>query len=140
MAESGWLTDIDYSGLIDDINWMHPFPEASELQFLVGEELNQICLGQWQINLNFGSACIAIEGDLEHVDKAGTVRHYNTDESHLSPLFLHQLLGQKVRMLEVEPFRLALAFKDGDSLRIFSDEGLYECGQISDENGIRIVF
>ncbi len=119
---------------------MHPFPEASELQFLVGEELNQICLGRWQINLNFGSVYIAVEGDLDHVDKAGTVRRYNTDESRLSPLFLHQLLGQKVRMLEVEPFRLTLAFKEGDILRILSDEGPYECGQISDENGIQIVF
>ena len=119
---------------------MHPFPEASELQFLVGVELNQICLGQWQINLDFGSACIAVEGDLEHVDKAGTVRRYNTDESHLSPSFLHQLFGQKIRMLEVEPFRLTLAFEDGHILRIFSDEGPYECGQISDENGIQIVF
>ncbi len=119
---------------------MHPFPEAFKLQFLIEAELNQICLAQWQIQLNFDSARIIIEGELEHVDKSGTVRRYNTDESRLSPFFLHHLIGQKVRLLEVEPFRLTLAFDDGDILRIFSDEGPYECGQISDKNGQGIIF
>jgi|GEM_PF-1573468 hypothetical protein len=119
---------------------MHQFPGASELQFLIGLELNQIRLGQWNIQLYFESAQIFIEGDLEHVDKAGTVRRHNTDESRLSPLFLHHLFGQKIQMLEVEPFRLILAFDDGDILRIFSDEGPYESGQISDQNGLHTVF
>jgi len=119
---------------------MHPFPEASSLQFLVGKELEQVCLGQWQIQLNFDKGHISIEGDLEHVDKAGAVRRHNTDESRLSPIVLHHLFGQKVQMISVEPFCLTLAFNGGDIVRIFSDEGPYECGQIYNEEGKMTVF
>ncbi len=41
---------------------------------------------------------------------------------------VHNLIGQHFRMLEVEPFCLSLTFSVGDLVRIFSDDGLYECG------------
>jgi hypothetical protein len=119
---------------------MHPFPPAPDLQFLVGQELEWIGLGQWQIQLNFDKGRIAVEGDLEHVDKAGSVRRHNTDEDRLSPLFLHHLFGQRVQHISVEPFCLTLTFDGGDIIRIFSDEGIYECGQIYDEAGKLTVF
>ena len=119
---------------------MHPFPQDKELHFLVGAELEQVCLGQWQIQFNFDNARICIEGDLEHVDKLGTSRRHNTDEDRLSPIFLHHLVGQKVRLIEVEQFRLTLAFDGGDIIRILSDEGSYECGQIYNEHGEITVF
>ena len=119
---------------------MHRLPDASKLQFLVGNELEQVCLGYWQVQFNFDKARISAEGDLEHVDQSGTVHRHNTDESHLAPIFLHHLLGQKVRAIEVQPLCLTLAFTKGDLLRIFSDEGPYECGQIYDEDGRITVF
>ena len=99
-----------------------------------------VCLGQWQIQFNFDKASISVEGDLEHVDKAGTVRRHNTDQDRLSPLVLHHLIGQKVRLIEVEPFRLTLAFDGGDIIRVFSDEGPFECGQIYDKDDQLTVF
>jgi hypothetical protein len=119
---------------------MHAFPEAAKLQFLVGDELEQVCLGQWQIQLNFHKARIHVEGDLEHIDKFGTVRRHNTDEDRLSPIFLHHLFGQSVRNVEVEPFCLTVAFDGGDTIRIISEEGPYECGQIYDADGGLTVF
>ena len=119
---------------------MHPFPDASKLQFLVGKDLEQVCFGRWQIQFNFNGARIFAEGDVEHVDEAGAVRRHNTDDTRSAPLYLHHLLGQHVRMLDVEPFRLSLAFSGGDLIRIFSEEGPYECGQIQDSSGQITVF
>lgn len=119
---------------------MHPFPNATELHFLIGLELEQVCLGRWQIQLNFDKVRINIEGALEHIDKHGTLRRHNTDQDRLSPILLHNLFGQKVRVIGVEPLRLTLAFDGDDIIRILSDEGPYECGQIYDEEGQLTVF
>jgi hypothetical protein len=119
---------------------MHRFPDISKFQFLFGNELLQICLGQWQIQLNFDKGRISIDSDLEHIDKNGTIRRHNTEEDRLSPLFIHRLLGQSVQTIESEPFCLVIGFDNGDTIRIFTDEGPYECGQIYDDSGLLIVF
>ena len=135
-----WKADIAYAAVFADTNPMHPFPAASKLQFLVGSELEQICVGQWQIQFRFDKFQINAEGDLEHVDKAGTVHRHNTDADRLSPLFLHHLFGQSIQTIEVEPFCLTLIFDAGDIIRVYSDESPYECGQIYDEDGRITVF
>jgi hypothetical protein len=56
------------------------------------------------------------------------------------PLYIHHLSGQKFRLVLVEDFRLTLAFDQGDLLRIYSNNGLYECDEIYDETGSLIVF
>ncbi|MEP2725499.1 hypothetical protein [Roseibium sp.] len=140
MAISGWEAAIARTRLFGDTKAMHPFPDASKLQFLLGSELEQIGLGMWQIQLHFDFAHVCIGGDLEHADKTGVVRRHNTDKDRLAPILLHHLLGQKITEVEVEPFRLTLGFTGGDSLRIFSDEGPYECGQIYDKDGAITVF
>jgi hypothetical protein len=119
---------------------MHPFPHAAEIQFLIGAELEQVCLGRWQVQFNFDKARICVEGDLEHVSKSGIVHRHNTDEDRLLPIYLHHLLGQKVHLIGVEPYCLLLTFDGGDIIRILSDEGPYECGQIYDEEGRIKVF
>lgn len=118
---------------------MHPFPPASRLQFLLGKELVQIALGFWQFQFMFDVGSISVEGNFEHVDNQGLVRRYNTDEDRLKPLYVHHLLGQKVIDCAAEPFCLTLTF-ERDTLRIYSEDGPYECGQIYDEAGLLIVF
>ncbi len=118
---------------------MHPFPPASDLQFLVGKQLEQICLGQWQFQFAFDVGSISVEGDLEHINSAGVVRCHNTDKDRLNPLFVHHLIGQKVKDCSVEPFCLTLTF-ERDTLRIYSDDGPYECGQIYDDANRLTVF
>jgi hypothetical protein len=135
-----WKADVAFIADIDHRTRMHPFPETPKLQFLVGAELEQVCLGPWQIQFNFDKGRISVEGELEHLDKSGKVRRHNTVENRLAPFLLHHLFGQKVRLIEVEPYRLTLAFDGGDIIRILSDEGPYECGQIYDEDGLLAVF
>ncbi len=118
---------------------MHPFPPASDLHFLVGKQLENICLGYWQFQFAFNVGSIIVEGDLEHINSEGVVRRHNTDEDRLKPLFVHHLIGQKVVACVVEPFCLTLTF-ERDTLRIYSDDGLYECGQIYDDENRLTVF
>jgi len=119
---------------------MFPFPPVAELQFLVGMELDDICLKLHQFHFAFGTLKIDVGSDLEHIDKQGTARRHNTDADKLAPLYIHHLLGQKIRLVLVEEFRLTLAFDQGDLLRIYSNNELYECGEIYDETGSLIVF
>lgn len=114
---------------------MYPFPQVSDLHFLIDLELEQISLGRWQIQFNFDKARIHVEFDLEHIDKSGTRRRHNTDEDRFSPILLHHLLGQKVKLIEVEPLSLNLTFDSGDIIRILTEVSAYECGQIYDNEG-----
>lgn len=118
---------------------MHPFPPASELQFFVGKQLDDISLGHWQFYFRFDVGSINAASDIEHIDSTGVVRRHNTDEDRLGPLFVHHLIGQKVKDCVVEPFCLTLNF-ERDTLRIYSDDGPYECGQIYDETDQLTVF
>ncbi len=119
---------------------MHPFPAASDLQFLIGKELEQIGLGYWQIQFNFDGARIIADGDIEHVASDGAVRRHNTDAQRLAPIYLHHLLGQRVRALNVDAHCLTIMFVGGDMVRIFGDDGAYECGQIYNGDILIAVF
>lgn len=133
------VTDVAPDPKVGAYGGMHPFPPASDLQFLVGRQLELICLGLWQSQFAFDVGSISVEGDLEHVDSEGTVRRHNTDNDRPNPLFVHHLIGQKIMDLRVEPFCLTLKF-ERDILRIYSEDGPYECGQIYDDANQLTVF
>ncbi len=111
---------------------MHPFPKADDLEFLVGLEVGQVCLDSWSTQLRFsGGGQITVEGDFEHVDAQGRSHiHQSGDEQNVGPVFLRDLIQQRVTELKVEPFSLTLSFSSGSTLLVRSDEGSYECGQI----------
>jgi hypothetical protein len=56
--------------------------------------------------------------------------HQARDEQDLTPVFLRELVQQRITLLESEPARLTLAFGNGAILRIWSEEIPYESGQI----------
>jgi hypothetical protein len=110
---------------------MHPFPPASELQFLVGKELNQIGLAPHSVQFRWWEGgLITAQGEIEHVDEAGRVHAYDCTAHIGPPLLLHRLIGKKITMLEVQPLCLTLAFEGGQLLRLKSEEGPWECGLI----------
>lgn len=94
----------------------------------------------WQFQFSFENTSICAAGLFEHIDGRGAIHRHNTDEDRRSPLYIHNLIGQKITALSAEDFCLTLTFEGGDLLRIFSEEGPYEDGQIYDEAGELIVF
>lgn len=121
---------------------MHPFPPISELQFLIGKEIGQVCLDPWGIQLRFeGGGRILLQNHVEHVDAAGRVHLYQDgDQRDLGPVFLRDVLLERIVKVDAEPFSLTLGFSNGVRLRVQSDDGPYECGLIETAEGRLVVF
>jgi hypothetical protein len=111
---------------------MHPFPPASDLQFLVGLRIDQICLDPCSTQLRFADGGrITVEGPFEHWDAQGHLHsHQAGDEQDRGAVFFRDLLQQPITLLKREPRRLTLVFRNGARLRILSEEIPYESGQI----------
>ena len=111
---------------------MHPFPPPDTLAFLVGNEIGQINLDPWGTQFRFSDGGhIAIEGAFEHVDATGQLHtHQASGEQDRGAVFFRDLLQQVIVGIEVERLLLSLTFTNGAALRIPTDEGPYECGQI----------
>ncbi|MNI24109.1 hypothetical protein D3C73_777180 [compost metagenome] len=111
---------------------MHAFPPATDLQFLVGLEVGQICLDPWSTQLRFADGGrISIEGPFDHRDAQGQLHTHQTGEGQdHGAVFFRDLIQQQITFLESEPKRLTLVFGNGARLRIVSEKISYEGGQI----------
>ena len=111
---------------------MHPFPPSDDLQFLVGGTIEQIALDPWSLQFRFADAGqITVEGRIEHVDTGGLTHSHDCQERTGEALYLHQLLQHSITAVETEPLCLSLTFASGAILRIFTELGGFECGQIN---------
>lgn len=111
---------------------MHPFPPASELQFLIGLEVGQICLDPWSTQIRFSDGGqITVTGRFEHVDAQGRSHAHQTgEEQDLGPVFFRDLIQHRIILVQSESSCLTLAFSNGAQLRIWSEVTPYEDGQI----------
>ena len=111
---------------------MHPFPPASELQFLVGLEVGQIRLDPWSTQFCFADGGrITVEGPFDHLDAEGQLHSHHAKEGQdRGPVFFRDLIQQQITLVESEPGRLTLMFGNGARLRLLSEETPYESCQI----------
>jgi hypothetical protein len=116
---------------------MHTFPPSSKLQFLIGKELAQISLDPNSVQFRWSeSGQITAQFDFEHIDGERNAHRYDCTAFNGPPLLLHRLIGRKVQAVEVEELCLTLVFDDGQLLRLWSEEGPYECGLIQFTNNL----
>lgn len=111
---------------------MYSFPPAAKLQFLLGLEVGQVCLDPSSTQIRFSDGGqITIEGSFEHVDLQGQAHiHQAADGQDSGPVFLRDLIQQRITAIESDPTRLTLAFSNGAVLRLRSETIPYESGQI----------
>ena len=110
---------------------MHQFPPSADLQFLLGETLGQIALDPWSLQFRFADGGqITVEGRIEHVDAGGLTHSHDCQKRTGEALYLHQLLQHSITAVDAEPLCLSLTFANGAILRIFTELGGLECGQI----------
>jgi hypothetical protein len=110
---------------------MHPFPAAAELEFLVGHEIQQVVFDPNSIQFRLADGGnIMVEYRIEHVDEDGRIHPHDCEILDSRPSYLHQLLQSPITAITAETFCLSLNFATGAALRIFSEAGQYECGQI----------
>jgi hypothetical protein len=129
---------------LQDRVYMHPFPPEDDLRFLVGKEIGQIALDPWSVQFRFADqGRITVEGKFEHVDVKGEEHlHHDGEYRDVGPVFLRELVQQVITGVQAEPYCLSLTFDNGSVLRIHSEDGPYEDGQIyrSDAPNDLIVF
>jgi hypothetical protein len=106
---------------------MHRFSDASQLSVLTGQEVWQICLGQYQTQLIFSDeTTLRMEGDYVHQIRAES-REIAQERSSSGPNELHRLLGKTViRVRVLSPASAELIFSNGDALLLIDDSDQYE--------------
>jgi len=97
---------------------MYGLPEHESLAFLIGRELIQLLVGQFQLILRFdGDTEISIEGPFQHQPKGTPLE--GTVELPYSAATLLTLLGQRiVGSRNLGGGEIQLTFSNGDILRL----------------------
>jgi hypothetical protein len=101
---------------------MAGIPANLDLSFLLGAEVVQVCLGIWQVQIQFEPlTSLTVEGDWELANEEGQVIDRSSDTMREEPFHLHLLL-QRVVVAAAEvsaPLSFALRFTGGLILRVF---------------------
>jgi hypothetical protein len=103
-------------------------PADLPIQPFVGQELNQICLGRFQIQLHFsGGGSISLEGRWELRDGAGHIVDRAQKHETREVYRIHRLIDVPVARFSIDPPRsFTLFFANGLALAIFDDSEHYE--------------
>jgi hypothetical protein len=110
---------------------MYGLPTTTDLSFLVGKSVEQVCLGQYQTQVHLEHASISIE--CKHVlVTTDENRKILWERTGFPSHGISQLLGQTVlQALVIDEGILELSFSRGDRLLLFDDSDQYESFQIN---------
>jgi hypothetical protein len=119
---------------------MYGVPDDLPLERFVGHSLNQISLGQFQIQLHFdGAGSMTAESRWELRGPAGDLVDASCPFGERDCFRIHQVIGAQVSGYSITaPRFFTLHFETGHALTIFDDSKEYESFSIklADEGGI----
>jgi hypothetical protein len=123
---------------------MHGVPVDLPLAAFIGFTLDQICLGQFQVQFHFGgepgvTARISVEGGWELQDSTGT--ELDRDQEHFDRQHykLHFLLGRTVSSFSIDaPRSFGLVFDSGHRLTVHDDNEHYETFSVHAPDGAEV--
>lgn len=100
---------------------MTGIPADLDLSSLVNAEVERVCLGAWQIEIQFNSgASITMNGGWDLSDDTGQIIDQSSDVVRERPFQLHRLLQRIVTKTEIDsPLSLTLHFTWGLVLRVY---------------------
>ena len=119
---------------------MYGLNESEDLSFMLGKELQQVAVGQFQVILHFlddlsiyiGSGCKFIDKDEKSTEMSG--------DNPKSTKNLVCLLGQRIDKADnLGEGTLKLIFSDKSQLLLFDDLENYECYHITSPDGEILV-
>jgi hypothetical protein len=112
---------------------MHGVPVDLPLTRFVGCTLDQICIGQFQLQFHFsgergtGGGSISVEGGWDLHDSASSVIDSAMKHFERKQYTLHVLLGRTVSSFSIDaPHSFQLVFDSGHRLTIYDDKEHYE--------------
>jgi hypothetical protein len=112
---------------------MNGIPDDLDLSTLHGAEVIQVCLGIWQVHVNFKTgASLSVNGDWEMVDERGEIIDRSSDTLRSTrSVHLHLLLGRLVKGTAVDsPLSLSLTLTGNLVFRVTVSDRGYECCSI----------
>jgi hypothetical protein len=115
---------------------MYGVPANLDLTRFIDATLEQICIGQYQIQFQFDPVVsISVEGDWRLLGPAGDVVDQNLENGGREAYRVHQLLGKRVVRAVVDPPRsLTLYFDSGHELWVFDSSERFESFSIEPGN------
>ncbi len=117
---------------------MYGLDKNLDLGFLIGKNLLQICVGSFQVILNFdANVSISIESTFDCGSEDKSKRTGNLLET--APSLFH-LLGKHIKEIKIEDEgTLVLTFSDGTIVRLYDSNAATESYQINSLKGSVIV-
>ena len=118
---------------------MYGLPEKTDLSFLKGKQLLQVCIGYNEVILNFdGDLSILAQTDIGHRSSQLPIAIYETSIAAAPVLvrFLHQSVANASAG---PPGTLILEFSNGESLEIYDTSSHYESYKINYDGKTIIV-
>ena len=119
-------------GLFEDgdvfLRVMYGIPADLPIRVFVGQKLNQVCLGRFQIQLHCsGTGSISVEGRWELRDDAGQMVDREEDHEQRRSYRIHRVIDVPVARFSIDPPRsFTLFFENGLALSVFDDSEKYE--------------
>jgi hypothetical protein len=105
---------------------MYRFGDGSQLNSLVGQDVLQVCLGEFETQVVFSEARLSMEGGYVHRIPAEKRENRQTRSSS-GPNELYRLVGKSVANAKVlSPESGELVFSNGDTLTLIDDSDQYE--------------
>lgn len=122
---------------------MYKIPLDEDWSFFIGRQLNQLCIGAYDIQLHFEDVSISIQGE----EPAKSFSHKNAVSSTSAvggmpggAVTLVSLLGASVQKVVAENDTvLAMYFSNNEELRIYDSSDSYESFTINGPKGLIIV-
>jgi len=103
-------------------------PADLDLSFLVGQELQQICLGPYDIQFHFDrGGDVSSTGEWLLLDHQGLVIDRRQENAERSEYRIHRLLHKKIVSTRIDaPASFDLVFDDGHALRFVDADPQFE--------------
>src|SRR5262249_27540016 len=115
---------------------MYGLPEKTDLSFLKGKQLLQVCIGYNEVILHFdGNVSINAQTDIGHSSRGVQTTIYKTSIA-AAPMLVHFLHESVTNASATAPGTLVLEFSNGETLEIQDSSPQYEsytinyCGKI----------
>ena len=119
---------------------MYGVPADVDWSFLYSKELEQVCIGSFDVQLRFfGDVGISIYGGFDHLGPDGSPLSDRPDLPDRATTLVSLL---KCRVTDARPDggkTLALRFSNGESLRIHDDDEHYETFTVSSAGPLIVV-
>jgi hypothetical protein len=111
---------------------MYRFKPTDDFSYLENCTFTQLVIDRYQVSFVFSEGYrLVSELAFRHVRKKSNEAIAYDVQGGLDAIHLHQLLEQKVIAVTHNEWELKMVFENGEEIQVLTEEGKYECGNIT---------